>query len=81
MNGGGKQGIGVTGVHLRYYKPDEYVTLNNRQKGELKKRREENGRVGKTKTNKKEKSKQRQRKKGTSAVEKQATSKNDSKLR
>ena len=54
-NEGGKQGIGATGVHLRYYKPEEYFTLNGRQKGELNKWREENGHVGKNKTNKKQK--------------------------
>jgi len=42
-SGGGKQGIGATRLHLRYYKPKEYLTLNSCQKGELKKWREDNG--------------------------------------
>jgi len=52
-NGGGKQGIGATGVHLRYYIPEEYLTLNSRQKDKLKKWREESRHVGKNATNNK----------------------------
>jgi hypothetical protein len=32
---GAKEGIGSSGVHLRYHKPDEYETLSNDQKEEL----------------------------------------------
>jgi len=52
-NEGGKQGSGATGVHLRYYKPEEYLTLNSCQKGELKKWSEDNGHVEKSAANNK----------------------------
>ena len=47
-----KSGIGKTGVSLRYYKWDEFKTLNPEQKDELDKWRESSGRYADKKTSK-----------------------------
>jgi hypothetical protein len=46
---GDKPGIGKSGVHLRYYEPEEYKKLNKEQKQELREWRDNNPGKGKEK--------------------------------